>query len=97
MRIDAPDAHCPNNRPRQPAPIRGEMWGGVPLPNWGGALSPEKICKLHADNVKFGAYFATYEVAYKANEHRPLWIRRADRFAAIFLWLCLSPSKVSNA
>jgi len=28
----------------------------------------EKNCKLHAEKVKFGAYFASYKVAYKVNE-----------------------------
>jgi len=61
---------------------RGRRWrrykrrgvGRFPLPNWGGAgelLAPfQEKCKSHAEKVKFDAYFASYEVAYKVNEHR---------------------------
>ena len=50
--------------------------GRFPLPNWGGAGEggtcplPGKKCKLHAERVQFGVYFASYEVAHKINEHR---------------------------
>ena len=50
--------------------------GRFPLPNWGCAGEgatfplPGKKCKLPVAKVKFGVYFASYEVAQKVNEHR---------------------------
>ena len=51
------------------------MWGCFPfltgvVPGRGYLPPPlEKKCKLHAEKIKFGVYFASYEVAY-INEHR---------------------------
>ena len=43
--------------------LTGGAGGGGYLP------LPGTKCKLHAEKVKFGAYFASYEVAYKVNAH----------------------------